>query len=95
MPEHLRSALAAEREASRFAAAGRRGVVLRLGLLDGPGTGNEMPNPRYGATLHTADAGRALAAALGFPSGVYNVCRDDEHVSNERLKQICGWRPEH
>ena len=34
----LRSALAAEQETERFARAGGRGVVLRLGLLDGPGT---------------------------------------------------------
>jgi nucleoside-diphosphate-sugar epimerase len=95
VPEHLRSALAAEGEAARFAAAGRRGVVLRLGLLDGPGTGNETPSPRYGTTLHVADAGHALVAALGLPSGIYNVCRDGEHVSNERLKEVCGWTPEH
>jgi nucleoside-diphosphate-sugar epimerase len=94
VPEHLRSALAAEDETARFAAAGRRGVVLRLGLLDGPGTGNDLPDLRYGATLHVADAGRALVAALALPSGVYNVCRDGEHVSNERFKRVSGWRPE-
>ena len=33
----LRSALVAERETDRFAQRGRRGIVLRLGLLDGPG----------------------------------------------------------
>ena len=45
VPVILRSALAAERQAARFALAGRRGVVLRLGLLDGPGTGKAHPNP--------------------------------------------------
>jgi nucleoside-diphosphate-sugar epimerase len=94
VPEHLRSALAAEDETARFAAAGRRGVVLRLGLLDGPGTGNELPDPRYGCTLHVADAGHALVAALTLPSAVYNVCRDGDRVSNERLKRASGWRPE-
>lgn len=94
VPEHLRSALAAEEETARFAAAGRRGVVLRLGLLDGPGTGNELPDLRYGSTLHVADAGRALVAALTLPSGMFNVCRDGEHVSNERFKRASGWRPE-
>lgn len=94
VPEHLRSALAAEEETARFAAAGRRGVVLRLGLLDGPGTGNELPDLRYGSTLHVADAGRALVAALALPSGMFNVCRDGEHVSNERFKRASGWRPE-
>ena len=93
VPPSLESAVAAEREAARFAAAGRRGVVLRLGLLDGPGTGNERPNPRFGATLDVADAGRALAAALDAPSGVYNVVRDGERVSNARFKRATGWRP--
>jgi 2-alkyl-3-oxoalkanoate reductase len=93
VPPHLESSLAAEREATRFAGAGRRGVVLRLGALDGPGTDWETPDPRAGATLHFDDAGRALLAALSAPSGVYNVVRDDERVSNARFKQATGWRP--
>jgi nucleoside-diphosphate-sugar epimerase len=93
VPPHLESSLAAERQAARFAGAGRRCVVLRLGQLDGPGTGRETPDPRTGATLHVDDAGRALLAALAAPSGVYNVVRDDERVSNARFKQATGWRP--
>ncbi len=93
VPDILRSALAAERQAGRFAAAGRRGVVLRLGLLDGPGTGHDRPNPSLGATLDVTDAGRALLAALAVPSGVYNVCRDGERVSNRRFAATAGWRP--
>jgi nucleoside-diphosphate-sugar epimerase len=91
---HLKSSLAAEQQAARFAGAGRRGVVLRLGLLDGPGTGQETPDPRAGATLHAEDAGRALLAALAAPSGVYNVVRDGERVSNARFKAVTDWRPE-
>jgi UDP-glucose 4-epimerase len=93
VPVILRSALAAERQAVRFAAAGRRGVVLRLGLLDGPGTGHDQPIPALGATLHTGDAGRALLAALTVPSGIYNVCRDGERVSNHRFTAASGWHP--
>lgn len=93
VPDILRSALAAEQQAARFAAAGRRGVVLRLGLLDGPGTGKDQPNPAMGATLHTGDAGRALLAALGLPSGIYNVCRDGERVSNHKFAAAAAWRP--
>jgi nucleoside-diphosphate-sugar epimerase len=91
---HLESGLVAEREAARFAASGRRGVVLRFGLLDGPGTGIEKPNPVAGATLHVEDAGSALVAALAVPSGIYSVVRDGERVSNERFKRATGWRPE-
>jgi 2-alkyl-3-oxoalkanoate reductase len=95
VPVILRSALAAEEQAARFAAAGRHGVVLRLGLLDGPGTGHDQPNPALGASLHTQDAGRALLAALALPSGIYNVCRDGERVSNRRFAEAAGWRPRH
>jgi nucleoside-diphosphate-sugar epimerase len=68
-------------------------VVLRLGLLDGPGTGNDEPDDRFGATLHVEDAARALVAALGAPSGIYNVVRDGERVSNRRFRDASGWRP--
>ena len=96
VPAILRSALTAEREADRFAQSGRRGIVLRLGLLDGPGTGHEAPVRALGATLHVADAARALLAALTLPSGIYNVCRDGERVSNNRLKHAAaGWHPRH
>jgi nucleoside-diphosphate-sugar epimerase len=95
VPPHLESSLAAEREAARFAQAGRRGVVLRLGRLDGPGTEYAEPEPGASATLHVDDAGRALLAALEVPSGVYNVVRDGGRVSNERFKRATGWRPAH
>jgi nucleoside-diphosphate-sugar epimerase len=91
----LRSALAAEREADRFAQSGRRGIVLRLGLLDGPGTGHELPVRSLGATLHVADAARALLAALALPTGIYNVCRDRERISNSRFTHAAGWHPTH
>ena len=91
VPVILRSAVIAEQQACRFAAAGRRGVVLRLGLLDGPGTGKDHPNSSLGATLDSQDAGRALLAALAVPSGIYNVCRDGERVSNRRFVAAAGW----
>jgi nucleoside-diphosphate-sugar epimerase len=91
----LRSALAAEQQTERFARAGGRGVVLRLGLLDGPGTWYDQPMGDFGATLHVSDAGRALLSALSLPSGIYNVCRDAERVSTERFTQAAGWHPRH
>jgi 2-alkyl-3-oxoalkanoate reductase len=91
----LQSALAAEREAARFAHGGRRGIILRFGLLDGPGTGHDQPVTALGATLHVADAARALLASLTLPSGIYNVCRDTERVSNRRFTQAVGWHPSH
>ena len=90
----LRSALVAEQQAERFARAGGRGVVLRLGLLDGPGTGNYPPVAELGATLHVSDAGHALLSALSLPSGIYNVCRDGERVSNARFSRAASWCPQ-
>jgi hypothetical protein len=89
----LRSALSAEHQAERFARGGGRGVVLRLGLLDGPGTWYDDPMGDFGATLHVADAGRALLSALSLPSGIYNVCREGERVSTERFSRAAGWHP--
>jgi nucleoside-diphosphate-sugar epimerase len=89
----LRSALVAEQQTERFARAGGRGVVLRLGLLDGPGTWFDRPMGDFGATLHVSDAGRALLAALSLPSGTYNVCREGERVSTERFTRAARWHP--
>jgi nucleoside-diphosphate-sugar epimerase len=90
---NLGSMMAAEAQCRRFAEAGRRGVVLRLGLLWGSGTGNDAPVQRYGASLQVADAGAALKAALDVPSGVYNVVSDGQRVSNARFKATSGWQP--
>jgi nucleoside-diphosphate-sugar epimerase len=91
----LASALVAEEHTARFSRGGGRGVVLRLGLLDGPGTGHDEPVRSLGATLHVADAATALLAALTLPAGIYNACRDGEDVSNARLSRAAGWRPRH
>jgi nucleoside-diphosphate-sugar epimerase len=91
----LHSSLAAEQETERFARAGGRGVVLRMGLLDGPGTWFDEPMGDFGATLHVSDAGRALLSALELPSGIYNVCRGGERVSGERFARAAGWHPQH
>lgn len=97
-PELARSALEAEREVTRFTEAGRDGVILRLGLLYGPGTGSDVPAERfapYGATLRIEDAASALAVSLDISAGIYNVVSDGERISNRRLKEASGWRPEH
>lgn len=92
---NLGSMIAAERQCRRFTDAGGRGVVLRLGLLWGPGTGSDAPNNRYGATLHVADAGSALLAALDLPAGIYNVVSDGSRIANQRFKTATAWRPKY
>jgi nucleoside-diphosphate-sugar epimerase len=89
----LRSALVAEQQTDRFARAGGRGVVLRFGLLDGPGTWFDEPMGDFGATVHVSDAAHALLEALSLPSGIYNVCREGERVSSERFIRATGWCP--
>jgi nucleoside-diphosphate-sugar epimerase len=93
--DRLSSMVDAEDAVARFTAAGGRGVILRLGFLWGPVTGNDAPNDRYGATLHIEDAGTALQAALELPTGVYNAVGDGERISNARIKAASGWRPAH
>lgn len=98
MPTNIRSTVDAERHVARFADSGRRGVVLRFGNFYGPGTRLEKPAEvwaSYGATVRIEDAGSALVAALGVPSGIYNVVNDGERVSNARFKRETGWRPAH
>ena len=87
----LRGTLEGEREALRFSDAGRRGIVLRFGGFYGPEAGStqEMLRmaqlhrlPQVGSgdnlfsSIYTVDAGRAVAAALKVPSGIYNVADD-------------------
>lgn len=93
VPARLRSALEAEAHVARFRSAGRHGVVLRLGFLYGPGTGNDGPGSSpYPSTLYVGDAARALALALTAPAGLYNIA-DDGPVSHDRFTAATGWRP--
>lgn len=89
----LQSMLDAEAAARRFQAAGRHGVILRFGLLWGPGTGNDAPSDRYGSSVHVEDAGEALRKALVTPGDVYNVVGDGQRISNRRFKATTGWHP--
>ncbi len=91
----LRAALDGEQEAARFSATGGRGVVLRFGgfyAADAPSTQDTVKMARqrklaqigsgsnYFSSIYVPDAGRAVAASLEVPAGIYNVV-DDEPVS--------------
>lgn len=86
---------AAEASARRFSESGGRGIVLRFGLFYGPGaTHSEQflaaarrgvavtmgPPENYVSSIHVADGGAAVVAALDAPAGVYEVV-DDEPVT--------------
>jgi nucleoside-diphosphate-sugar epimerase len=86
--------LAAEASAQRFADAGGTGIVLRFGWFYGPGATHSeeffalarhhiaimLGAPHtFVSSIHVADAGAAVVAALAVPGGTYNV------VDNEPL----------
>jgi nucleoside-diphosphate-sugar epimerase len=93
-----RANLAAEANARRFSEAGRRGIVLRFGWFYGPGATHseqflalarrhicvEMGRPDgYVSSIHVADGGEAVAAALGAPAGRFNVVDDQPLTKRE------------
>ena len=89
---------AAEANCRRFTAAGGTGVVLRFGWFYGPGAAHSeqmlalarrhivmtLGYPgSYQSSIHLADAGTAVAAALGAPAGAYNVADDQPLTKRE------------
>lgn len=88
-----RSNHAAEASAQRFTSAGGAGVVLRFGWLHGRGAAHSEeflalarkrgiafmigPPNTYLSSIHVDDGGRAVAAALEAPAGVYNIVDDE------------------
>jgi nucleoside-diphosphate-sugar epimerase len=96
--------LAAEANARRFSEAGRAGVVLRFGWFYGPGAAHseeflalarrhvcvQMGGPDgYVSSIHVADGGAAVVAALGVPAGTYNVV-DDEPLTKREFADALG-----
>jgi nucleoside-diphosphate-sugar epimerase len=73
-------------------APGMDGVLLRYGLLYGPGTPTDGPAGRVTVHIDAAAWAAALAVDHGAP-GVYNVV-DDGPVSNARARDVLGWSPE-
>lgn len=71
--------------------AGIEGVVLRYGMLYGPGTWNERaPEP---PAVHVDAAAQAALLALSGPPGIYNIADDDGVVSIVRARQQLGFDP--
>jgi len=84
--------LEGERIIGGFTGDGRRGIVLRFGLFYGPKNPMTVEGLRlarwrasrvtgkagdYMSSIHTDDAGAAVAAALDAPAGIYNVADDE------------------
>ncbi len=94
----LRSMLDAEASVGHFTDAGRNGIVLRLASFYGPtarSTDEQLRLARrrvapvlgrpdaYLSSIHTDDAGTAVAATVALPAGVYNVT-DDEPLTRRQ-----------
>jgi nucleoside-diphosphate-sugar epimerase len=97
-----RSSLTATENALRFGVDGRFAVVLRFGLCYGDDalTRYQLDRVRRGRPvltgdpegyvplLHLRDAGAAVAAAVGSPSGIYNVA--GEPINRADLAELLG-----
>ena len=86
-----RANLAAEANVHRFSVAGGTGIVLRFGWFYGPGAAHSEqlfalarrhlglvlgPPDSYVSSMHVADAGAAVAAALHARTGTFNIVDD-------------------
>jgi nucleoside-diphosphate-sugar epimerase len=72
--------------------AGFEGIVLRYGLLYGPGTSSDTPASPISVEVGAAARAALLAVERGAP-GLYNVVDDEGPVSNARARSELGWRP--
>jgi nucleoside-diphosphate-sugar epimerase len=82
---------AADMEQQVLGARGMTGIVLRYGLLYGPGTWYETTAPK--PALHVDAAAQAALLALMRGAGVYNVADDDGAVSIAKARAELGFDP--
>jgi nucleoside-diphosphate-sugar epimerase len=66
-------------------------VVLRYGLLYGPGTWSEGPARK--PPVHVDAAAHAAFLALTRGSGIYNIADDDGTVSIDKARRELGFDP--
>lgn len=100
---HTRTALDAEHAAERFGREGGAGVVLRFALFygaDSEPTRNMIQSVRKGwapmfgppegyvSSVSHDDAATAVVAALGIPSGIYNVVDDEPLMRRAHLDAL-------
>jgi nucleoside-diphosphate-sugar epimerase len=110
-PEFTAAFQTAEGHALRFTESGGTGVVLRFAMFYGAGSSHTtfqlktakrgispFPGPKdgYQSFLHLDDAATAVVAALGVPSGIYNVSEDQPATRRELAEAVgeaLGRRP--
>lgn len=68
------------------------GLVLRYGLIYGPGTGLDKPLTEFAAPVHVDAAAHAARVAIEKGSrGIYNIAEQDERVTSKKAEEILGW----
>ena len=73
-------------------ASGMEAIVLRYGLLYGPGTWTEGPSRKPPLHVDAAAQAALLAVTRGKP-GIYNIADDDGTVSIEKARAELGFDP--
>ena len=79
-------------EVQVLGARGMEGILLRYGLLYGPGTWYPENAPRPALHVDAAAQAALLAITRGAP-GVYNIADDDGVVSIEKARRELGFDP--
>jgi nucleoside-diphosphate-sugar epimerase len=79
-------------EALTLCTPGIDGIVLRYGMLYGPGTWYEAPAAR-GSVHVDAAAHAALLAVTGGVPGLYNIAEDDGAVAIDQARAQLGFDP--
>jgi len=72
--------------------SGMEGIVLRYGLLYGPGTWSEGPSRKPPVHVDAAAQAALLAVTRGQP-GIYNIADDDGTVSIAKARKELGFDP--
>lgn len=67
------------------------GIVLRYGLIYGPGTGFNAPIAPGSVHVEAAAKAAELAVTKG-QTGIYNVAEADGNVSTEKAEKSFGWK---
>ena len=68
------------------------GLVLRYGLIYGPGTGFDAPIAPGSVHVDAAAKAAELAVTRGNP-GIYNIAEPDGEVSADKAIQALAWNP--
>ena len=87
--ETVRGVLSLERQVTE---ASLEGLVLRYGLIYGPGTGFDAPIAPGSVHVDAAAKAAELAVTRGDP-GIYNVAESGGEIWSDKAMQAFRWNP--